>query len=154
MSDSAKVMQPVKDMQPVENKQPVKDMQPVLTCGAQDRPPRDLSSWDRAPLEEWVRRLGADRIGGVLVKLRDQLRVLAVLVAKDGGLDGDLERLAHDAASTAGMLGFSEVTRCCRALSEPGVSLQDARPRLAEALHGAIRDLDWYLATHESKVAA
>ncbi len=126
------------------------------TCPAESRAGgRGCGDWDRALLDDWVRRLGPDRMLGILVKLREQLGTLASLAA-NGSVDqnDDLLRRAHDAASTAGMIGFTDVTRCCRLLLEPGMCRRETRLRLAETLGRAIGQLDRYVDSFQAKAAA
>lgn len=78
-------------------------------------PPFD-DPWQRKAYDDWASRLGAERMEGVLHALRDQLEALLLLTFEDD--DQRLRRLAHDVASTAGMLGFLEVMRGCRAVQE------------------------------------
>ena len=105
--------------------------------------------WDRTAYEDWVTRLGAERMQGFLAKLREQFRCL--LVGLEDPND-DVHRLAHDVASTAGMLGFMEVTTCCRAARQAVDDAVDdaaetrARLELTNALECAVLCLDRHLA--------
>lgn len=104
--------------------------------------------WEQALYGEWVERLGAKRMEGFLVKLLDQFRsLLLLLLESDEQSTETLHRRAHDAASTAGMLGFTEVTRCCRALLETADAVAEsrARPGLTDALERAVLRLDRHL---------
>jgi Hpt domain len=116
---------------------------------------RDVSrpeSWQRDYYEEWVSRLGAERMRGFLVNLADQFAALGD-TARDGG-DEALQRLAHDVASTGGMLGFLEVTRCCRAVLESDAgSAREARDTLGRAVDEAIDCLAEHLATQRRSAA-
>ena len=104
--------------------------------------------WQRELYDEWVERLGAERMRGFLAKLLDQFRDLLTLLAEPGSLaHDDLHRMAHDVSSTGGMLGFADVTRCCRGILEAAESDVEAvaRAALADALTAAILRLDNYL---------
>ena len=107
--------------------------------------------WQRQLYEDWVARLGADRMCGFLRNLRDQLATLSDLVVDDAG--DALHKLAHDVASTAGMLGFLEVTASCRTVLEGSTDEQRAREALRAALEAAIDCLDLHLAA-ERRTAA
>ena len=60
--------------------------------------------WQRKLYEEWVARLGAERMRGFLISLRDQLAVLGDLVV-EGERDG-LHKLAHDVRIDRGHARF------------------------------------------------
>ena len=100
-----------------------------------------IDPWQRQHYEEWVARLGSERMHGFLAKLHDQFRdLLAKLLLGDE--DGEaLNRQAHDVASTGGMLGFLDVTACCRAVLE-GQGEAAGYKALSEALQHAIIRLD------------
>ena len=70
--------------------------------------------WQRQAYDSWVGRLGTERMEGFLRGLRGQLETLLSLTFDD--IRDRQDRLAHDVASSAGMLGFLEVTRLCRDL--------------------------------------
>jgi len=109
--------------------------------------------WQRQLYDDWVARLGEERMQGFLRALCDQLRVL-LLLASVGDRDA-MHRLAHDVASTAGMLGFLEVTRCCRALREATTGTEDeAGAALGAALEAAIAGLERHFATRTGRAAA
>ena len=107
--------------------------------------------WQRKLYEEWVARLGAERMRGFLLSLRDQLASLGDF-AVEGERD-ELHRLAHDVASTAGMLGFLEVTRRCRAVLEADGDEAGTRAALAAALEAAVDRLDRHLASERRDAA-
>jgi hypothetical protein len=114
--------------------------------------PERPESWQRDYYEEWVSRLGAERMRGFLVNLGDQFAALGDLV-RDGE-DEALQRLAHDVASTGGMLGFLKVTRCCRAVLESDAgSAREARDTLGQAVDEAIDCLAEHLATQRRSAA-
>jgi hypothetical protein len=111
-----------------------------------------LEGWQRQHYDEWVSRLGAERMRGFLVNLGDQFTALGDL-ARDGE-DEALQRLAHDVASTGGMLGFLEVTRCCRAVLEPdAASGRQARDTLGRAIDEAIDCLANHFETQRRSAA-
>lgn len=128
---------------------------PRTVLGAVERDvckPERVESWQREHYEEWVSRLGAERMRGFLVNLGDQFTALGDL-ARDGG-DEALQRLAHDVASTGGMLGFLEVTRCCRAVLESdAASGRQARDMLGQAVGEAIDCLANHFATKRRSAA-
>ncbi|MCX8253130.1 MAG: Hpt domain-containing protein [Beijerinckiaceae bacterium] len=130
-------------------------MRPVTRRAVLGTVERDVcrpESWQREHYEEWVSRLGAERMRGFLVNLGDQFTALGVL-ARDGE-DEALQRLAHDVASTGGMLGFLEVTRCCRAVLESDAgSAREARDTLGRAVGEAIDCLAEHLATQRRSAA-
>ena len=107
--------------------------------------------WQRKLYEEWASRLGTDRMRGFLLNLRDQFVALDDLAA-DGEVDA-LHRLAHDCASTSGMLGFLEVTRRCRAVLEGPTTGREARDALQTALEDAIDCLDHHFAAERRSAA-
>ena len=108
--------------------------------------------WDRKHYDDWVARLGAERMSGFLLDLRDQLATLSDLVV-DGPRDA-LHKLAHDAASTAGMMGFLEVTTCCRAVLEgPENKESQVHEALRAALEAAIDRLDLHVASERRDAA-
>ena len=107
--------------------------------------------WQRKLYEEWVARLGAERMRGFLISLRDQLATLGDLVV-EGDRD-ELHKLAHDVASTAGMLGFLGVTERCRAVLEADSDEAKTRVALGAALEAAVDRLDLHL-TAERRDAA
>lgn len=95
--------------------------------------------WVRALYDDWVARLGANRMRGFLKRLADQLQLLIVEIERHG-YDATVDRLAHDVASTAGMMGFTEVTRRCRALrgGRPGAEDLAALASALAAAHACI----------------
>jgi hypothetical protein len=120
-------------------------------------PTEQANAWERHEYDEWVKRLGAKRMDGVLCRLLDQFRTLtASLGDADGKPSEDVHRRSHDVASTAGMLGFGEVTRRCRAVLEAASFGEELRARveLAHALRRAILRLDRHLSAVGRAVAA
>lgn len=110
------------------------------------------NAWERHLYAEWTSRLGHERMRGFLLKLRDQLAMLCDL-ADDGGHEA-LHTTAHDVASTAGMMGFLEVTRCCRVVLEGDAAAeQAARNALQAAVNDAIDCLDHHFATERRGAA-
>ena len=107
--------------------------------------------WQRKLYEEWVARLGAERMRGFLISLRDQLAVLGDLVVE--GERDELHKLAHDVASTAGMLGFLGVTERCRALLEADGDDPETRAALGTALEAAVDRLDLHLSAEQRDAA-
>ena len=114
--------------------------------------PARLDCWQRQLYEEWASRLGAERMRGFLLSLRDHLTALGDLAIE--GEREALHRLAHDVASTSGMLGFLEVTRCCRAVLEcENADDRQARDTLQTAIDDAIDCLDHHFATERRGAA-
>ncbi len=108
--------------------------------------------WQRQLYAEWTSRLGHERMRGFLLVLRDQLAVLGDLA--DEGEQAELHRVAHDVASTAGMLGFLEVTRHCRAVLEgDAASEAAARDALQAAIDDAVDCLDHHFMTERRGAA-
>lgn len=108
--------------------------------------------WVRALYEDWVVRLGDSRMRGFLQRLADQLRLLHTEIERSG-YDPKVDRLAHDVASTAGMMGFTDVTRRCRSLrgKPPG---QDDLAALTSALEAAQARIAQHLSARAESAAA
>ena len=108
--------------------------------------------WQRHLYAEWTSRLGHERMRGFLLNLRDQLALLDDLA--DDGEREELHKVAHDLASTAGMLGFLEVTSRCRAVLEGEAADEpEARDALQVAINDAIDCLDHHFATERRGAA-
>lgn len=107
--------------------------------------PATPDPWQRADYDEWVARLGAERMLGFLRRLLEQFRDLRKEIADEVPDPQAIERKAHDLASSGGMLGFREVMTCCRAMA-PNAAPDPAAPgKLGKALDRAIARLDRYL---------
>ncbi len=113
-----------------------------------------VDPWQRRHYEEWVARLGSERMRGFLLKLRDQFCALLALTFEVQPGEA-LHRLAHDVASTSGMLGFLDVTHCCRGLRESAPDDDVAGPtgELRDALEAAVARLDRHFAAIEYREA-
>lgn len=113
-------------------------------------PPDDV--WVRALYDDWVARLGEARMRGFLQRLADQLRVLSGEIERSG-YNSNVDRLAHDVASTAGMMGFTEVTRRCRSLRGKPPERDDLAA-LASALEAAHTRIARHLSARTESAAA
>ena len=133
---------------PIAPRALLREIELVFCQPAEPRP----DPWERRLYEEWTSRLGSDRMRDFLLTLRDQFAALDDLAAN--GENEALHRLAHDVASTGGMLGFLEVTRRCRAVLEgEPMGEHAARDALQVALDDAIDSLDHHFATERRGAA-